>query len=179
MVDIDKPDNEKIAKIANQRANQQVASVKWNLNILILAYSILTIVILLRLEGVAMEIVSSIAIVGLFAVWCTVRIREKKIYNDLFNEELNKLTELYERNKLEVLTSSVLSQRELEIISYAANGYTNKEIAVKLKISINTVKNHFSFVIRKLNVRDRTQVILLSINKGWVSSQFGLLSLSN
>ena len=61
-----------------------------------------------------------------------------------------------------------LSSREMEILTCIARGMSNKEIAVALGISHQTVKNHVTAVLHKLNVNDRTQAALLSLQYGWV-----------
>ena len=45
---------------------------------------------------------------------------------------------------------------------------SNKEIAYKLEISQQTVKNHMTSVLKKLNVDDRTQAAITAIRRGWV-----------
>ncbi len=61
-----------------------------------------------------------------------------------------------------------LSQREMEILMCVARGLSNKEIAVQLGISHQTVKNHVTAVLRKLGVEDRTQATLYALQHGWV-----------
>ena len=174
-----KPSLRTIEQLATRRANRQVATAKWNLNIIMLTYAILATVILLRLDELAVQIVSPIAIAGLAMVWFTAWRRGKRLYKNLYAEELCQLEELFEEGRVELLTSSLLSQREVEILSYVARGYANKEIAFRLKISSNTVKNHVSFIIRKLNVNDRTHAVALAMHNGWMSSQFQVSARSN
>ncbi len=59
-----------------------------------------------------------------------------------------------------VATNSLenLSDREKEVGRLAATGLTNKEIAEKLFISVNTIKTHLARVLEKLEVRDRTEL---------------------
>jgi DNA-binding CsgD family transcriptional regulator len=56
-------------------------------------------------------------------------------------------------------TSLGISERELEVLKELAAGHSNKEIAVKLKISPNTVKTHTARLFEKLGVRRRTDAI--------------------
>ena len=62
-----------------------------------------------------------------------------------------------------------LTPRELEVLSYVARGYINKQIAHKLSISEQTIKNHMSSVLRKLDANDRTQAVVLAMHYGWIS----------
>lgn len=57
--------------------------------------------------------------------------------------------------------SPYLTAREREVICYASVGYTSKEIAALLNISIQTVKNHFSNLCAKLRARNRTHAVAL------------------
>lgn len=61
-----------------------------------------------------------------------------------------------------------LSPRETEILECVTEGMSNKEIAAKLSISQQTVKNHMTSVLRKLNVEDRTQAAVTALRRGWV-----------
>ena len=55
----------------------------------------------------------------------------------------------------------VLSDREHEVVFWAVQGMTNKEIAAQLGISAKTVKTHLQNVFKKLNVRRRVQLSAL------------------
>jgi DNA-binding NarL/FixJ family response regulator len=61
-----------------------------------------------------------------------------------------------------------LSPRELEILQSVTNGMSNKEIANRLGISQQTVKNHMTSILKKLNVQDRTQAAVMALRHGWV-----------
>ena len=64
---------------------------------------------------------------------------------------------------------SVLSEREREILVHVANGLTNKEIAVLLNISTNTVKVHLRNIFSKIDATTRTEAALVAIRWGLVS----------
>jgi DNA-binding NarL/FixJ family response regulator len=61
-----------------------------------------------------------------------------------------------------------LTQRERQILNYIADGNTNKQIANILKISEQTIKNHVSAILRKLNANDRAHAVVLAIKRGWI-----------
>ncbi|CAA9233618.1 MAG: hypothetical protein AVDCRST_MAG93-1000, partial [uncultured Chloroflexia bacterium] len=52
-----------------------------------------------------------------------------------------------------------LSERELEVLRYIAEGLTNQEIADRLYLSLNTVKVHARNIYGKLDANNRTQAI--------------------
>ena len=54
-----------------------------------------------------------------------------------------------------------LSNREMEIAEYVAQGYSNKVIGAKLNLSDNTVRNHLANIMQKLNFHNRVQVATL------------------
>jgi len=56
-----------------------------------------------------------------------------------------------------------LSRREMEILTLVTGGMNNKEIAYKLDISRQTVKNHMSKILRKLGADDRTQAAVKAL----------------
>jgi DNA-binding NarL/FixJ family response regulator len=61
---------------------------------------------------------------------------------------------------------SPLSTREREIVGLVAQGYKNKEMAEKMFISEQTVKNHLHNIFDKLGVSDRLELALFAIHKG-------------
>lgn len=64
-----------------------------------------------------------------------------------------------------------LSPREMEILEFVTHGLSNKEIATRLRISQQTVKNHMTSILKKLNVQDRTQAAVTALRHGWVRLQ--------
>jgi NarL family two-component system response regulator YdfI len=61
-----------------------------------------------------------------------------------------------------------LTGRELEILGLLALGLTNKQIAVKLKISAHTVKFHVSTIFSKLGTTNRVETVNLGLKKGLI-----------
>jgi DNA-binding NarL/FixJ family response regulator len=61
-----------------------------------------------------------------------------------------------------------LSPREMEILRCVTRGLHNKAIAQELGISHQTVRNHITSILTKLNVRGRTQAAVYALKRGWV-----------
>jgi DNA-binding NarL/FixJ family response regulator len=61
-----------------------------------------------------------------------------------------------------------LSDREADVLRELADGLTNQQIAVKLDISYETVKEHIQHILRKIGVTDRTQAAVWAVRKGLV-----------
>jgi DNA-binding NarL/FixJ family response regulator len=64
-----------------------------------------------------------------------------------------------------------LSPREMEILQFVTRGLSNKEIATRLGISHQTVKNHMTAILHKLDIEDRTQAAVYALRHGWVRLQ--------
>jgi two-component system response regulator DegU len=64
-----------------------------------------------------------------------------------------------------------LTVRERQILSYIAEGNSNKQIAHILQISEQTIKNHVSAILRKLNANDRAHAVVLAIRQGLISAE--------
>ena len=62
-----------------------------------------------------------------------------------------------------------LTSKEVQILTYIAEGNTNKRIASILRISEQTIKNHVSAILRKLNANDRAHAVFLALRNGWIS----------
>jgi len=59
-----------------------------------------------------------------------------------------------------------LSDREKEILGWIAKGYSNKEIAENLIISVKTVESHKSNLMEKLSLRTRPELVKFAMKKG-------------
>jgi DNA-binding CsgD family transcriptional regulator len=157
-------------------ARKRTASMRWNTHTMLIFYALLVIVALLRLEGVNIYVVMGFASLGLIVVWLISRMRWKKLEKKLYKEELDNFQKMATLKNSEPIAvqseqhdDSPLSDRELEVLVQIAEGMINKQIAVALGISTQTVKNHISHILTKLGVDDRTSAVLFAIAHGWIS----------
>ncbi len=63
-----------------------------------------------------------------------------------------------------------LTAREKEVLKLIAAGASNAEIAERLYLSVGTVKNHVTNILRRLDLRDRTQAAILA-NSYWETTE--------
>lgn len=70
------------------------------------------------------------------------------------------------RNTVEIDDGEIsLTNRETQVLRHVALGLSNKEIALALEISIETVKEHVQNILRKIAVTDRTQAAVWAVKK--------------
>ncbi|HET9911399.1 MAG TPA: response regulator transcription factor [Anaerolineales bacterium] len=67
-------------------------------------------------------------------------------------------------------TSSDLTDREQEVLTYLAEGASNEEIATSLVISPKTVARHRENIMRKLNLHSRSELVRYAIRKGIIKA---------
>ncbi len=80
-------------------------------------------------------------------------------------EELRRVTGALATPRSHADIDVPLTQRENEVLRHLASGATNKEIALSLKISYETVKEHVQHILRKIGVTDRTQAAVWAVRK--------------
>jgi DNA-binding NarL/FixJ family response regulator len=75
-----------------------------------------------------------------------------------------------ERERLQVLNLTHLTRREREILALIEEGLSNKDIAVYLKIELQTVKNHVHNLLEKLQLSNRREAAKYAREKGLIRS---------
>ena len=77
--------------------------------------------------------------------------------------ELNSLVK--QAKERQEVTGPRLTARELEVLKLVATGITNREIATKLYISENTVKNHVRNILEKLQLHSRMEAVVYAVRE--------------
>lgn len=81
---------------------------------------------------------------------------------------LRQFQDLSLMGKAMVTLATPLTPRETETLKYIAEGYSNKQIAHALGISEQTIKNHVTSILSKLDANDRTHAVVLAFRQGWI-----------
>jgi DNA-binding NarL/FixJ family response regulator len=63
-----------------------------------------------------------------------------------------------------------LTDREMEVLTLAGRGYTNKAIGVQLGISDRTVQGHLAHIFDKMQASSRTEAVMKAVSLGWLPS---------
>ena len=84
------------------------------------------------------------------------------------HQVLHQFQELSSQSETEDLVSP-LTTREIEVLNYIAQGYLNKQIALQFGISEQTIKNHVTSILRKLNANARTEAVVMGLKQGLIS----------
>ena len=58
------------------------------------------------------------------------------------------------------MTNAQLSAREAEVLKFLSKGFSNKEIADHIELSVETVRSYLKSIYKKLHVRSRTEAVL-------------------
>jgi len=64
---------------------------------------------------------------------------------------------------------SLLTQRELDVLTRAAKGMSNKDIASELFLSVHTVESHLQSMFNKFGVGSRMEAIIQALKRGWIT----------
>jgi len=84
---------------------------------------------------------------------------------------LKQFQDIVSMGKTMATVTASLTKRETQILNYVAGGNSNKQIASILEISEQTIKNHVSSILRKLNANDRAHAVALAIRNGLISAE--------
>ena len=93
---------------------------------------------------------------------------ESVLHPVIANKVFSRL-QLGKRKHSEQERGELLTDRELEVLRLGAQGLANKEIATGLFLGERTIQTHWRNIFNKLGVSSRTEAIMYSLRKGWIS----------
>ena len=64
-----------------------------------------------------------------------------------------------------------VSAREMEVLRDIARGYSNKEIAARLQISVKTVETYKARLMKKLKLHSRVDIVRYAAHQGWLEDE--------
>jgi NarL family two-component system response regulator LiaR len=64
---------------------------------------------------------------------------------------------------------SLLTQREMDVLTKAAKGLSNKDIAQELFLSVHTVESHLQGIFNKFGVGSRIEAVIQALKRGWLT----------
>jgi len=89
----------------------------------------------------------------------------------LAKQAQNEAVSLAETFQSQPTTKHPFSPREHEVLTLAADGLTNKEIAYRLGISERTAQFHINSIFNKTTTNSRTEAVALALRNGWIGKQ--------
>jgi NarL family two-component system response regulator LiaR len=93
---------------------------------------------------------------------------ESVLHPSVARKVLNRFGKSEEKSEKKALLEP-LSEREMEVLKLVTKGYSNKEIADQLYLSIRTVQGHLGNIFNKLMVSSRTEAVVRALKEGWVT----------
>jgi NarL family two-component system response regulator LiaR len=93
---------------------------------------------------------------------------ESVLHPSVARKVLNRFGKTEEKSEKKALVEP-LSDREMEVLKLVTKGYSNKEIADQLYLSIRTVQGHLGNIFNKLMVSSRTEAVVRALKEGWVT----------
>ncbi len=172
------PYRDVIFKLIRKSAKERAASQRWSITSVVLLIGIFAIIILLNFQPVNRWLTAGVALLGLVILWVFTLIRARRLEKKFYREELAECEKILPDGNLnesvgqEPASAEIpLTARELDILLQIAEGKTNKAIARDYNINESSVKNQVSRILRKLDVSNRTEAVLMALSRGWLKKE--------
>ncbi len=175
------PPNAEVVDLLRRVAKRKGQALTWNRNVLLAAYAVLTATVVVALHVQNAWVIAPAAVLGLIMIWAFNGLQSKRLQAQSLEEEIRDYDRLAFASSTAIESpepasppvpsvESPLSCREVEVLRQIATGKSNKQAALDLYISEQTVKNHIKHIFTKLEVGDRSSAILLGVRNGWIDA---------
>ena len=99
--------NEEVERLAARKARERSRIARWDLDVAVFLFVVLIIVIILLFQGIGIEVVAPVAILGLVLVWLVGWRRGKQLYETFYEEELAKLEQGVDKKTKEMMEETI------------------------------------------------------------------------
>lgn len=99
--------SEEVERLAAKRARERARIARWDLDVAVFLFVVLIIVIILLFQGIGIEVVAPVAILGLVLVWLVGWRRGKQLYEGFYEEELAKLEQAEDKKVGETMEETI------------------------------------------------------------------------
>ena len=99
--------NEEVERLAARKARERARIARWDLDVAVFLFVVLIIVIILLFQGIGIEVVAPVAILGLVLVWLVGWRRGKQLYEGFYEEELAKLEQAEDKKVGETMEETI------------------------------------------------------------------------
>ncbi len=175
------PNNAEVVDVLRRMAKRKGQALTWNRNVLLATYAVLTATVVVALRVQNPWIIAPTGVLGLVMIWAFNALQAKKLEAQSLDDETRDYERIVSERSMTVENAehispaissvdSPLSGREVEVLNQIAEGKSNKQAALDLYISEQTVKNHLKHIFTKLEVGDRSSAILLALRNGWIDA---------
>ena len=100
---------------------------------------------------------------------CLIIITPRPPHARLAKQAQSEAVSLADSFQVQQTSEHPFSPREHQVLTLAADGLTNKEIAYRLGISERTVQFHINSIFNKTTTNSRTEAVALALRSGWIN----------
>ena len=100
-------ERKEIERLATRRARERARIARWDLDVAVFLFVVLIIVIILLFQGIGIEVVAPVAILGLVLVWVVGWRRGRQLYESFYEEELAKLEQAEDKKTARTMEETI------------------------------------------------------------------------
>jgi DNA-binding NarL/FixJ family response regulator len=150
-------------------ATRQIKAVAPNIAVLVLtAYDSDQYIFAFLAAGAAGYLLKDVSVDQLIRAIRAVHAGESMLHPAITRKVISHFAQPEQKGRLPAGTEQI-TERELEVLKLAAQGLSNRDIALHLGISVRTAQTHLSNVFNKMGVGSRTEAVMHALRQGLIS----------